>query len=549
MNTIDFQRGKNLNASFSWVDFVTSNPDIMSVLSTSPLRVKRIGKEKFAAWIFTKHLQLKFEIIQHESKEGKGTSRTLADIQLPFGLGRTHTVSQYTYFAIDDHTTSLDLNLSIELSTFAMRRVAAFLRDRIESYLNRLCGDIETATILLEKDDPKLGTILDEDQKQRVTDWRDRLTKASAKSSLSTPTMHGALTLRQFGDKTLVAVEAEGVNGRLLSAEEQINTDDQMKASVFAQAKLLASINNPVFGTVRGSALAGIDKEFRQEALEFGSSLYRSVCQGRVREVLPVLLSRGSSSRISLVLSGQHEGIPWEAMYDGGNFLCLTVRLSRVVTLVGDEARALDLTHDSGILLVGADSRGDLAGVDLETQTIAEMLSARGMKNVKVLNSNHADRATVLKELKSGKFKMFHFSGHSVFDEKYPFQSYLELCGGMKIYLNDIAQLDANGPRSARLALAFLNSCESARLGSDQVTGRQLSLCRFMRESGAAACVVGMLWNVGDEAATQVGTEFYNTLVGDVNFDPVEAMRRTRRSVATKREWKDGSWLAPVVYS
>jgi CHAT domain-containing protein len=73
-------------------------------------------------------------------------------------------------------------------------------------------------------------------------------------------------------------------------------------------------------------------------------------------------------------------------------------------------------------------------------------------------------------------------------------------------------------------------------------------MCRIIRESGVDN-VIGMLWNVSDEAAAQVASVFYKFLTTGCVPDIVEAMRQTRCKVAMDRAWQDGSWLAPVLYT
>jgi CHAT domain-containing protein len=73
-------------------------------------------------------------------------------------------------------------------------------------------------------------------------------------------------------------------------------------------------------------------------------------------------------------------------------------------------------------------------------------------------------------------------------------------------------------------------------------------MCKTWRETGVSN-VIGMLWNVEDDAAVQVGSTFYQSLIANPQMGPEEAMRQTRNKVATDRAWADGSWLAPVLYT
>ena len=204
---------------------------------------------------------------------------------------------------------------------------------------------------------------------------------------------------------------------------------------------------------------------------------------------------------------------------------------------------------DRGILLIGADPRGDLPGTRTEVEHIGNALTKAGASAVEVLTGEEATREEVLKHLESGRFTMIHFSGHSAFDAKHPYQSHLELAMGTKLRLHELEHVNrmAAGRSREPIELVFLNSCQSGRVGVDETTGRNLSMCRVLRESGVSN-VVGMLWNVTDEAGVQFASAFYGLLAAEEGMDIAEAMRRTRWRTALDRAWADGSWLAPVLY-
>jgi hypothetical protein len=113
------------------------------------------------------------------------------------------------------------------------------------------------------------------------------------------------------------------------------------------------------------------------------------------------------------------------------------------------------------------------------------------------------------------------------------------------ILLHELGHFGRTATHELPLSLVFLNSCQSARVGQDSLTGRQLSMCKALREAGVGF-VIGMLWSVEDEAAVQVGATFYNNLMNHPDQGPEGAMRETRLAVAIERAWADGSWLAEL---
>jgi CHAT domain-containing protein len=264
--------------------------------------------------------------------------------------------------------------------------------------------------------------------------------------------------------------------------------------------------------------------------------------------VMLVLVSQGSKATLRLRVDGDAEELPWEALHDGQEFLSLRVRFSRCVAAIRDIKDQAPGWEKSGVLIVGADSRGGLPDAASEATSIGSILSAGGVQNITVATGQEAQRSPVIKAHQSGRYDILHFSGHSVFDADHPFQSYLELTSGTRLFLHELGTLGRSRGEHNCLQLVFLNSCQSARVAEDKITGRHLSMCKTLREAGVGV-VIGMLWNVEDDAAVQFGSGFYRALLENPGTGPEEAMRQTRNHVGIDRAWADGSWLALVLYT
>ncbi len=546
MKTIESDRGRTIKAPLKWVDFVVSNPDIMAALNQSPLRGTKMSDGKFHLTIFG--VSVRVEDMHHELTEKRGALKSFSDIRLPWGLGNTHTISSYSFAVIDESTTALDLSLSIELTTFLMRLYASFYRDRIERYLNKVCSDIERAAIMLASGKTLEGAKLDADQHGRIQELRASLVRQAKSDTQIFRKFEGAMRVVMSDASLLVAAEARMPDQRILSANGRLALTPADKESLLAGILNLASINNQAIATRGATPTSGAPVDFRQAALEYGYQFFRRVCSEQLLSVVPVITSQGQGAYFRLTVEGEAEQLPWEAMHDGQEFICIKTCLSRTIsTIHGDRPNNYDWAN-RGILIVGADSRGDLPGVEQETRGIAKFLASAGMAKVELLTGLKANRKNVLKALQSGEYGILHFSGHSDFNRNHPYQSAIDLCSGTQIYLHELGHFGRASSQDAPLGLVFLNSCQSAMVGPDSTTGRQLSMCKALRESGVSY-VIGMLWSVEDEAAVQVGANFYKHLLNNPHKGPEAAMRETRLAVAIERTWSDGSWLAPVLYS
>jgi len=542
---IQIERGKHLSANFDWVDFVVRNTDIMTALNQAPLQVKQISSGKYTGNIFGVKLQI--EHLEYNHSGRRGYIKVLADVRLPFSLGRTYTTASHLYYGVDEKITSIQLDLKLEVTGF-MSLYVRIRRNSINNYIDRICSDIEIAANIIDNRDARADILLDERQKIRVEQYRRSLAKALPLKSSSFPKVNASLSVSLINDTIVVKADAVMPDRHFITARNEVRESSERQSAIKAAANQLASINNPAFAVRGGIISKGRgDIEFRQAAFEFGHSLYRDYFCGDLAGIMPVLVHHGQETFVRLDADKELEWLPWEALHDGKDFLSTKLRFSRILGTTGEHLKTKSSTIEKfGILLVGSDSRGDLPGTTTETQTIANLLTEAAVSRVEVLSGSKADRQSVLSMLGSGQFNVLHFSGHSVFNAAYPYQSYLELVQGTRLYLHELDNLI--GPEDKSLNLVFLNSCESGRVGLDKTTRKNLSMCRIIRESGVDN-VIGMLWNVSDEAAAQVASVFYKFLATGSVPDVVEAMRQTRCKVAIDRAWQDGSWLAPVLYT
>ncbi len=539
------QRGKHLAVAFGWVDFVIDNTDIMTALTEAPLVVQRTSPGVYEGRVFG--TRLKTERLVREVSNGRGYVRVLADVRLPWGLGRTYNVSNHTYVAIDDHTTSLDLQLKLETS--GLSSIYAWLRRaQILAYLDRVCSDIERAALMLVSRDSKIVSLLSDDQQKRVTHFRATQDRLDLQPASKAPDTEASLRLSLVQDTILVEAEAKMPDEQLLMADQEISDHASVFKRLLDSAKVLASINNPAFAVRGGTEDSLPDIDFREAAFQFGNEIYKRYFSGNLNRVLPILVHQRESAIVNLDLDEDVDALPWEALNDGKDFLALTMRLVRTLGPSHQlSGKSFEKAGNHAILLVGSDPHGDLPGARAEVESIAAELSKCSGIEIEVLVGPAANRRHVLDLLKTGKFDVLHYSGHSVFDPEHPYQSYLSLEQGTKLRLHELEYLNRSTGSAKPVDLVFLNSCQSGRVGLDILTGRNLSMCRVLRESGVDN-VVGMLWNIADDAAVQVATTFYKLLLREEHTYIAEAMRQTRCQVALDRAWADGSWLAPVLY-
>jgi hypothetical protein len=542
---LDIERGKHISAHFSTVQFVVENLDITTILSRSRLRIIRVTPGEYTGGIFGAHVHL--ENLDASCSGKQGILRTLSDIRLPFGFGRTYAKTSNVYYAINEKTTSLDLKLEIEM-TGLMCLYAKMRKRAIDQYIDRICTEAEIAAQKIESGEYVHFAQLSQDQKKRVDEFRKRQDSAVRFKSGPSEILDASVNITVVKNTAVVLADAIMPDKHFMNAKHELLYDLKRNQYLCSSANRLARINNPAF-VVRGETDHDSQNiEFRQAAFEFGHHLFSEYFAGDLRSMMPVLSYGGNQTFLRFAIDEKLEALPWEALHDGKDFLATRLRFARSIGSAKHARNNKDsILENFGILLIGSDSRGDLPGTTAEVQNIGKILSNAGAKKLEVLTGPDASRQNVISVLSSGAFNAMHFSGHSVFNSEYPYQSYLELAHGGKLYLHELDQINAGSAGKNSFDLIFLNSCQSGRTGIDQASGRSLSLCRVLREAGVEN-VIGMLWNVSDEAAVQVASTFYEYIATGQYIDVTEALRQTRCKVAIDRAWQDGSWLAPVLY-
>lgn len=543
---LSLERGKHIAAGFCYVDFILRNSDIMSTLCKAPLRISRTSQNKYSGSIFG--LSITIECIDSKSSYNQGMVRTVSDVSMPFGLGGTYAKVSQTYYAINDNTTSLDLELELKLRG-AIRLYFWFRKTAVGNYIDRVCCDIEKAAKLIVSSEYKNNEKLSDEQRSRIDDFVRSVRTSRHVDNIANESLEASVSIAVVKNIAVVQADAIMPDKHFVSAKHELSYDIKKSQNICEAAGRLARINNPAF-TFRGETEHEIlNIEFRQAAFEFGHNLFNEYLAGNLTSIMPILSYHGKQTFLRFVVDEKLESLPWEALHDGKDFLSTKLRFARSVGVTRQRAKSKESAMENfGILLIGCDSRDDLPGAVVEAESVGQILSKAGAQKVEVLKGSKANRQNVVNAISKGCFNVLHFSGHSVFNRQYPYQSYLELAHGSKLYLHELDHLNNNTAGGSVFDLIFLNSCQSGLATIDHTSGRSLSLCRVLREAGVEN-VIGMLWNVSDDAAVQVASTFYEYIATGAYINIAEALRQTRCKVAIDRAWQDGSWLAPVLYA
>jgi len=291
-----------------------------------------------------------------------------------------------------------------------------------------------------------------------------------------------------------------------------------------------------------------------ERARDFGRQLFKAVFHGGVQTCLARSLDEARDRRLGLRLKLRLEApelinVPWEFLYDeaGGRFLALfeNTPIVRYLSLP-EPPTPLEVTPPLS-LLVMISSPSDYDPLDVEKERANLQKALKGpvrtgkIRITWIRAPRHATLSVLGDTLLHGTYHVFHYIGHSGFDESgkdgvlvlEDERSRSCLASG-----EHLAVLLGNHPS---LRLAVLNACESARTSTaDPYAGIAGTLVR----TGRIPAVVAMQLPITDRAAIQFTAGFYDALALGRPVDA--AVTVARRTIFTSGN--NVEWATPVLY-
>jgi len=171
--TVEAERGRLIKVTWPWMLFALKNPDIMADLNSTPLHVQRVDEKAFKGEIFGLNLDLELVCVKTPFPEDE--FHIITNVIMPWGLGRTSTVAHYSYSATSSSSTMLALNFLLVSNGLALELYLRFIKKRIDKYVSQILDNFEKAARLLEKNDPALKKLLNEDQLVRIDEFKQKL--------------------------------------------------------------------------------------------------------------------------------------------------------------------------------------------------------------------------------------------------------------------------------------------------------------------------------------------------------------------------------------
>ncbi|MGC9039999.1 MAG: CHAT domain-containing protein, partial [Roseiflexus sp.] len=326
---------------------------------------------------------------------------------------------------------------------------------------------------------------------------------------------------------------------RTASDRAEVRINDQILTS-FEPAALL--VDQPLFVQHPGDPLA------------YGQRLFAALGGDRLRAMLAVLPRAPHYDSLIAIQTDDPElaAIPWEYLHDGDEYLIFNYLFVREVPNAPLPALP-DHTLPWRLVVMGSDplvqevrdpGTGLFAGyaplprlrVEQELDLLRDDLTRQTPPAPIRWQRIAPTRQALIDELVPNEPILFHYTGHGDVENGEPVLCFDDGTGCM----DPCPVVDLAADLRGMTSFAFLNACRTA---DSREPGANLALTLVRH---GIPVVLGMQYQVLDEAATHVARTFYRVLA--TGLHPAQALYRARRQLKNQLRGEPREWAVPVLY-
>jgi hypothetical protein len=286
-----------------------------------------------------------------------------------------------------------------------------------------------------------------------------------------------------------------------------------------------------------------VSKNLTKETIKHHHSSLGLIYKGLGRYVLDnliplkigkVLQNIPKNNTLLLYLNDGASSIPWELIHTAENFICL----DHVIGRVQKDRNPVEPTRERFIpMLIVADPTGNLYGAQTEANYIIGQFRGSNLRISRYgseIRKNH-----YVDLLKSGRYEIIHYSGHSASDNEQGMSHHSFLDGNLYGY--EIESLSTyKMPK-----LVFSNSCQSAESSLGKTSTGNSSLAGSYLKAGVGGCIAA-IWPVSDTGSGYFASDFYRYLLFGSTIG--EAILWSRRNAFKRWGFMDFIWGSYILF-
>jgi hypothetical protein len=301
---------------------------------------------------------------------------------------------------------------------------------------------------------------------------------------------------------------------------------------------------------MRGIAMADETPSHAATVTDFGRALYGALFAGEIGAAFKAskfdARRAGKGLRVRLAIEAPElASLPWEFLYDpdAGDFVCLAADTPLVRYLQVDRPMsAMTVTPPIRVLaMVSSPSDHDRLDVEQERRRVEQ--ATAGLRGAGLLEVVWMESATVdalQKALRTGVYHVFHFVGHGGFDAGRGKGVLIFTDEEGKGHVLDAAMAARILSREDTLRLVVLNACLGSKgSATDLFSSTAATLVR-----GGVPAVVGMQYEISDDAAIEFARTLYDSIGDGFPIDAAVAEARVKLST----EGGSVEWGTPVLH-
>jgi len=537
MAIFHIERGRIIDTPLPIVLCLLKNLDILDAVCVGGWNVQKISQHNF---IFNKTgSKGSVNIIENEENSSSGSFNYMLNVKT--WIGNLSWIMNLEYSQILSGKSSIMTTGNLQTSGL-ISLVLFFLKDKIRKSGDDIMAGLDRAGKLIMQNLKLAVSKLSSDQKTTLIRFISEIDNSARIISRKKPNFpKGMVQIIPIGKQSIVRVET---NKPKVKRSFCLVNDGKGATEIVKQLGSFVNLANHFARENRFEPSHGYEVfpngiDFYSRAIDIGQSLYRLYINDDVRSTLSSLLSYNKDVRLIVESEERDAMLPWEIMHNGEDFISLSTAFARTSAYTNSESSDDLLLRIKGLLVIASDPLGDLEFVKREAKAVTSAVEGIGSIHTELLTGADASKEKVIEAISSSRYQIIHYCGHSVFNRKNPRLSYLLFLNRRKLFVDEISRLCTEND----IQLTFLNSCESAK--GALPPSHMLGLLHAFVRAGTPS-VVGMMWRIGDKGAFIFASSFYKMLAQGVH--PTEAIRRARLKLGQYTDWRDPSWICPVLY-